>query len=313
MLPQSSVIQSNYSIGSLSTTERESLMPMWLEIKSMLPKARPELICFGKLLVFSVVCLKFVLADRLLAAEPIAPLPVEPDAPLPAISPSVPQVPVVPGRLDVELRANEELDVRFETDRWERYVRRFRRAHNVAFTSGYDQGTWNIGKFGDVVGTQVKSSGVDLTFQYSYHAQLFQKFGYYLGSSGGYFGELLKRKSNEVGPSSAWKLPGIVGGFVFCFDPRWRMMLGIDAYLSRYTKITSTENGEDIEISMSSETVDLLFSLDYFVSLNWGVRSTVYDRKNWLPRPFDSEIYPTNAKISRNSRGATLGMVFHFL
>ena len=152
-----------------------------------------------------------------------------------------------------------------------------------------------------------------MTFQYSYHAQLFQKFGYYLGSSGGYFGELLKRKSNEVGPSSAWKLPGIVGGFVFCFDPRWRMMLGIDAYLSRYTKITSTENGEDIDISMSSETVDLLFSLDYFVSLNWGVRSTVYDRKNWLPRPFDSEIYPTNAKISRNSRGATLGMVFHFL
>ena len=132
-------------------------MPMWLEIKSMLPKVRPELRCFGKLLVFSVVCLKFVLSDRLLAVEPVAPLPVEPLAPLPAISPSVPQVPVVPGRLDVELRANEELDVRFETDRWERYVRRFRRAHNVAFTSGYDRGTWNIGKFGDVVGTQEKS------------------------------------------------------------------------------------------------------------------------------------------------------------
>jgi len=196
---------------------------------------------------------------------------------------------------------------------WDRYVRRFRRDHHIAFNLGWDRGRWNVGSFGRVRDHQFKSEGIDATVQYSFHLQIYGKFGYYLGSSGGYYSEF-RRRDDDFGPSSMWKLPGIAAGLAYNFSSSDRLLLGGEAYLSRIVRLESRdETGESVTIAVTGETYDVTATWDKFIALTWGVRVMAYERKIWVPRPKAVAGYPLDAKVSRTSRGVSLGTIYHFL
>lgn len=197
---------------------------------------------------------------------------------------------------------------------WDRYVRRFRRDHHLAVTSGWDRGTWHLGSFGRLIDIAEKSEGVDSTFQYSFHLHIFGKFGYYLGSSAGYYAEMRLRGDNDFGPSSMWKLPGLVAGLVYNYDATGRFFLGTDIYLSRIVRLeTRNIEGDSQTIAVTGETIDFVTGWDKFVSLSWGIRFQAYDRRLWVPAPREAAGHPVDARIKRTSRGASVGTVYHFL
>jgi len=198
---------------------------------------------------------------------------------------------------------------------WDRYVRKFRRDHHLAASMSYDKGNWYVGSFGRIKGSRHLSQGIDTTLQYSFHIQLLSKFGYYLGSSTGYFAEFQKRHDEDFGPSSMWKLPGIAGGFVFNYNSTGRILVGSEIYLSRIVRLETKDSfGESQRIAISGESFDLMAGWDRFVTLNWAVRVQYYDRKMWVPSPRESTRHPPiDANIHRTSRGGTIGGVYHFL
>lgn len=197
---------------------------------------------------------------------------------------------------------------------WDRYVRKFRRDHHLTFLSGWDSGLWRIGSFGRLQDEEFKSSGVDSTLQYTFHLQIISKLGYYLGSSAGYYAELRERGDDDFGPSSMWKLPGFAAGLVYNYDATGRVFVGAETYLSRIVRLeTRTSTGDSDTIAVTGETVDLMLGWDKFVSLSWGLRVQMVDRRMWVPRPYEAETESVNASISRRSRGYSLGTVFHFL
>lgn len=197
---------------------------------------------------------------------------------------------------------------------WDRYIRKFRRDHHIAVISGWNGGLWNIGSFGRVQDSNFQSEGIDTSVQYSFHLQIKGKFGYYLGSSTGYYAEYRQRHDNDFGPSSMWKLPGIVAGIAYNYNPTGRFLVGSEAYLSRIVRLETRESsGESESIAVTGETFDLTIGWDKFVSLTWGIRLQAYDRKMWVPKPKEAEGYLVDAKIGRTSRGVSLGTVYHFL
>jgi hypothetical protein len=202
----------------------------------------------------------------------------------------------------------------FDVHTWDRYVRKFRRAHQLSFVSGYDEGAWRVSQFGRASDTDFSTRGVDAIVQYSYHVPLINRFGYLLGTSVGYYREVQPRRAEDFAGSSAWKLPGLVAGFVFNYGSTGRVMAGGEAYLSRLTRLESiNEDNDNVTIAVTAETIDLTMAWDRFVTLNWGVRLQGHYRKMWVPRPVDATQYAVNAKIARDSRGVSLGVVHHFL
>lgn len=202
----------------------------------------------------------------------------------------------------------------FDMHVWDRYVRRFRRDHHIAVTTGSDRGSWYVGSFGRLQESTFRSEGVDSTFQYTFHIQISGKSGYYLGTSTGYFAELRKRRDDDFGPSSMWKLPGLVAGLVYNYDPTGRFFAGGEGYLSRVNQLeTRDSKGESQTISVTGESFDFLCGWDKFVSLNWGIRTQYYNRQMWIPPPKNAETYPVDARLRRTSQGVTIGGVYHFL
>ncbi|MCX6125571.1 MAG: hypothetical protein NTV34_12630 [Proteobacteria bacterium] len=197
---------------------------------------------------------------------------------------------------------------------WDRYVRKFRRDHHIAVSSGFDRGMWHVGSFGRLQETSHNSEGVDTTIQYSFHLQIIAKFGYYLGTSSGYYAELRRRHDDDFGPSSMWKLPGIAAGLVHNYDPTGRFYAGTEVYLSRIVRLESVNtSGESETIAVTGESFDIMYGWDKFVSLNWAIRIQAHDRRMWVPAPMESEGYPVDARLRRVSKGLTLGALYHFL
>lgn len=200
-----------------------------------------------------------------------------------------------------------------EIHSWDRYVRKFRRDHHLAVTTGWDQGSWHIGSLGKISDQDFKSAGVDSTVLYTFHIQLEGKFGYYLGTSAGYYTEQIGSRNDEFTPSSMWKLPGVVGGFVYNYDPTGRFKVGTIGYLARLNNLRTRINDESQQLALSAECFEITAGWDAFLTLNWGVQLQWHNRQMWVPKPDNAGGSILDAHLNRASQGLTLGSVYHFL
>ena len=197
---------------------------------------------------------------------------------------------------------------------WDRYVRKFRRDHHLSVLTSYDRGTWKVGRFGDIVNENFASEVIDMEIQYTFHIQILGRFGYSLGTSGGYFYERLGKKSDQFSPSSGWKLPGLVAEVVYNLDASARIFSGCEFYLTRLNNIgTRYRDGSADQAALTAETYEFHTGVDWFYVLNSGIKFFYYERLMWIPKPQDASGYLSDARLSRTSRGAGIGVIYHFL
>jgi hypothetical protein len=208
---------------------------------------------------------------------------------------------------------------REERHRWERHVRGFRRKHNFAISSGISSGNWDVKRFGTLNDRTYDNSGLFTRFNYSFHIQIYEGFGYLLGSSLGYHYESTDAR-RPFKPVSAIMLPGLVAGLVYNLTPAIRISGAFDAYLERYDGIEERDGkGDDPKISITMQTYDrgayhLSGFVDMFYNLYWAIRLEGHMRKTKFIAPRGSdEVSDIDADLSKNDRWLGLGFLYHML
>ena len=197
---------------------------------------------------------------------------------------------------------------------WDRYVRGFRRDHNLSLSVGYGSPHWQIDKFGDITGRSYHSEHLTLIADYTFHILIAGKTGYFLGSSAGYTFEKPEKIDNEFQPSSSWLLPGVKAGLVYNYDPSGRIFAGIGAQLERFNDLkTRRKTGSWQTASLTGETLQLFFGVDLFFFLDTAIHFTWNETTTYFSKPADPGDFLVNAHLSRRSQGAELGLLYHFL
>ncbi|MEY4630730.1 MAG: hypothetical protein RIQ81_850 [Pseudomonadota bacterium] len=197
--------------------------------------------------------------------------------------------------------------------RWERVVRGFRREHNFAATSGYTRGSWNVHSMGTVKDRTVADDGAWARAEYTYHLQIYEGFGYFLGSS---MGATYTRtgSSEPVKPPTSFIYPGLVAGFVYNFSPAVRGLLSGGVNLERYDGLVESDGvDQDVEISMTMESYEVAAAMDIFVSLPLAIRAGYHDRYQKYRKPRSPEGKPVNASLERYDRWIGAGLVYHLM
>ncbi len=204
-----------------------------------------------------------------------------------------------------------------EFTRWERVVRGFRREHHFGVTGGYLRGNWNVSKFGPVTDMQIGDDGFWTRGEYTYHLQIYEGFGYLLGSS---LGTTHTRTADlaALKPPTSLIYPGVVVGAVYNISPRVRLLGAGSINLERYDglralALDSAGGQEDSEISITMESYDAQAALDIFVAINLAIRIEGHDRYQLYRKPRNAGDKPVNADIERFDRWYGAGIVYHML
>lgn len=213
-----------------------------------------------------------------------------------------------------ETAVNTEADGGLALHVWDRYVRRFRRDHNIGISTGYQTARWNVQRFGDLKDEKYRADQTSFMVDYTFHILISGKTGYFLGTSGGYVYTKPDEIDDEFQPSTSWLLPGVRAGIAYNYDPSGRFFAGVGAQLERFNALrTRRDTGEWQAASMTGESfqffvgVDLFFVLDTAIHLTWIESNTIF------PRPVESETYLVDVKMTRHTQGGELGLVYHFL
>ncbi|MFK7825006.1 MAG: hypothetical protein AB8G05_12670 [Oligoflexales bacterium] len=196
--------------------------------------------------------------------------------------------------------------------RWERYVQDFRKDHNFALFMGRTEGSWKVRDFGSISEERYAMTGLVFKAQYSYHIPLWQSFGYFLGSSVGYYYE--STRSANFKPSHSLHLPGLLVGVVYDFTPSTRVLFGLDAYLERLDGMEerNQEGKKALDATMLTR-IDTGIMFDYFFSLNIAARIEAHQR-NVAYNPMDnSEGKIESADFEKEDWWIGLGLVYHIL
>lgn len=209
-----------------------------------------------------------------------------------------------------------ETITREEMHRWDRHIRGFRSEHNFALTSGLSSGIWHVKKLGPLRGRDFSGSGVFTRFQYSFHLQLYQGFGYFLGSGVGYHYESYdKRRAFRPTPSA--QFPGLLAGLTLNVNPMFRASVSLDTYLERHDGIEAEEGGETANIYVTIQTFDAGAYVDLFYDLVWALRIEAHRRYLTYIRPDlpdeKAASYPVNASLGKDDEWVGVGIVFHLL
>ena len=195
---------------------------------------------------------------------------------------------------------------------WERYVQDFRKDHNFAFFVGRAEGIWKVRDFGGISGDTYTMTGLVLKIQYSYHIPIWQRLGYFLGSTVGYYFE--STKSAAFKPTHSLHLPGLLAGIVYDFSPSMRVLFGLDTYLERLEGMRERSLVVDRQLDATMLTlVDVGLMFDYFFGLNVASRLEMHERKV-IYNPMDkSEGKVESAKFEKEDWWVGLGLVYHIL
>jgi hypothetical protein len=149
--------------------------------------------------------------------------------------------------------------------------------------------------------------------EYAYHLQLYDGFGYLLGST---FGATYTRTgdSEPMKPPTSLIFPGLVAGFVYNFSPSLRATVFGGVNLERYDGIVESDGiGENEKIYVTLESYDLGLAVDVFATLPLGVRLEFHDRYQKYRKPRSAEGKPVNASLERFDRWLGAGVVYHML
>ena len=197
---------------------------------------------------------------------------------------------------------------------WDRYVRGFRRDHNLSLESGYDSTFWIVDKFGDLRSEQYRSRQLVLIGHYTFHILIAGKTGYFLGSSVGYTLTDEKKIDDEFQPTPSWLLPGVQSGLVYNYDPSGRIFIGVGAQLERFNDLkTKRFSGEWEKASLTGETYQIFIGADLFFILDTAIHFAWSDSTTFFKRPNDADDKLVDVKMKRRSQGATVGLLYHFL
>lgn len=197
--------------------------------------------------------------------------------------------------------------------RWDRFVRGFRREHNFALSTGVSSGTWKVSHFGTLNDRTFDNSGVYAKFQYSYHIQIYEGFGYMLGSSTGYHYESADRRS-VFRPVDATQFPSVLAGLVFNFSPMLRILAAGEAYLERHVGIEEHDgDGEDPKIAVTLTAYEASAAIDVFYELAWALRLEAHQRRLIYKEPLHSEGFPLEAKLTKEDQWLGLALVYHLI
>lgn len=200
-----------------------------------------------------------------------------------------------------------------EFTRWERVVRGFRREHHFSVTGGYLRGSWQVGSFGPLTNMQIGDDGFWTRGEYTYHLQIYEGFGYLLGSS---LGTTYTRTEDTAAlkPPTSFIYPGVVAGAVYNISPRFRLLGAASVNLERYDGLRALAEGQDeTKISITMESYDAQAALDIFVAINFAIRIEGHDRYQLYRKPRNAGDKPVNADIERFDRWYGAGIVYHML
>jgi hypothetical protein len=197
---------------------------------------------------------------------------------------------------------------------WDRYVRRFRRDHNLALSMGYGAAKWHISSFGDISEESYWTEQASLVADYSFHILISGKTGYFLGSSVGYVYTKPEKLRNEFQPSPSWLLPGVRAGLVYNYDASGRVFAGFAAQLERFNELrTHRLEGDWQSISITGESFQMFVGVDLFFALDKALHIAWIDTTTYFPKPYDASAFLVNSKIGRRVQGAEMGLQVHFL
>lgn len=197
---------------------------------------------------------------------------------------------------------------------WDRYVRRFRRDHNLSLSLGYQYVTWNIQRLGDYTDRTYQSTQSSVLLDYTFHILISGKTGYFLGSSAGYIYARPDKIDDEFQPSTSWLLPGVRAGLAYNYDPSGRIFAGFGAQLERFNGIrTRRLNGRWESTHLTGETYQIYAGIDLFFILDSAVHFALVNNTTVFQKPTDAGDFLVNARMSRLTQGAELGLLMHFL
>jgi len=197
---------------------------------------------------------------------------------------------------------------------WDRYVRGFRRDHNLSVESGYASTSWIVDKFGDIRSGSYRSRHLSFVANYTFHILMAGKTGYFLGSCAGYTLADERKLNDEFQPTPSWTLPGVQAGLVYNYDPSGRLFLGLGAQLERFNDLrTRGSDGEWQSASVTGESFQFYLGADIFFLLDTAIHIAYLDSTTFFKRPADSQDELVDLKIKRRSQGASLGLLYHFL
>jgi hypothetical protein len=197
---------------------------------------------------------------------------------------------------------------------WDRYVRRFRRDHNLNFSLGFAETRWEARKFGDHLGKNYKSEQASFVAEYTFHILLGGKTGYFLGTSTGYIYTRPENIDNEFRPSSSWLLPGVRSGLVYNYDPSGRLFAGVGAQLERFNELrTHRVSGAWDNASMTGESFQAFAGADLFFALNLALHFAWQETRTVLQKPIDPEGFLVDASLVKRTLGGEIGLLYHFL
>lgn len=197
---------------------------------------------------------------------------------------------------------------------WEAHVGQYRKGHNLGIAPILSTGLWQV-EVPNQNGTQVVASqSYGVTVQYSYHFQLYNGIGYFLGSSFGYLQEMGRHTDEGFRPTSTWQLPGLQAGLSLSVTPRIRIATGADIHMERMEAFTVRENGADTKIYATLRTwPDRFVMVDLFYQLRMAVRLEAHQRTLGYQPPRNSAGKPTDISLHKEDRWLGLGLVFHDL
>lgn len=197
---------------------------------------------------------------------------------------------------------------------WDRYVRGFRRDHNLSFESGYASNLWIVDKFGDLKSEQYRSRQLTFVGHYTFHILIAGKTGYFLGSSAGYALADEKKLNDQFEPTPSWLLPGVQTGLVYNYDPSGRIFFGLGAQLERFNDLkTKRSSGEWQKASITGESYQAFFGADIFFVLDTAIHMVWSDSTTFFQKPNDAEDKLVDVKMKRRSQSASIGLLYHFL
>lgn len=205
---------------------------------------------------------------------------------------------------------------------WQRYVQNYREGHHFTFSTGIGSGEWIIDRLGTLENKTFRSSGVYGNFRYSYFLPIYNKFGYLLGSSMGYFHEN-KNSSDEFNAASAIYFPGVDFGLSYNVNPGFRTSFILSYGLNRIDGIeesdgiSSRDDGvsDDPRLFVNLSVYSFLLSFDYFFSLNWGLSIDLSQKFSDYQSPVISsaEAPPVDAIMKKSEQMLGISLIYHLL
>lgn len=221
-----------------------------------------------------------------------------------------------PGLLSDKLSGDVTIFPMQDVHIWKRYVRDFRHDHHFSFIAGVSQGQWRVARLGGLQNQRFEEQALVTRFQYSFHLPIYRGLGYLLGSSIGYeYGMIATDLMFDRSPM--YLFPTVQIGLVYNFTPGMRTAVAIDYGISRIEHMGERgrpgDSVGDRMIGANLTGVDIGWSSDYFLTLNWALKLDVHWRSLAYAAPLELSGQAVDASFSKSDRWIGLGLLYHLL